>query len=207
MTCAVHSSCCYLLLRLHQSPSSTAHLRWFMIPLNSVMYLWWHCGSTCSPANFCRTMVLLASLRWANSVIFFSNGRVSSYNRSCETSFLDSGLASPKTVSLSRPTWKYVTIPFCHLDNLIIFVSFPVLCHITNAVERFFHKRREKEIERYRCWWHCIFVVRQNFAPTCYQFSAHKKKKVFRYSGGSRIFALNLRTVVQIIQILVLTPD
>jgi len=35
------------------------------------------------------------------------------------------------------------------------------------------HKRREKEIERYRCWWHCIFVVRQNFAPTCYQFSAH----------------------------------
>lgn len=152
MTCAVHSSCCYLLLRLDQPPSSTAHLRWFMIPLNYVMYLWWPCGCMCSPANFCCTMVLPASLRWANSVtFFFSNGRCSSYNRSCETSFLDSGLAFPKTVSLSRPAWKYVTIPFCHLDSLIIFVSFPVLCHVTNAVERFFHKRREKEIERYRC--------------------------------------------------------
>ena len=106
---------------------------------------------------------------------FFPNNRGSSYYRSCETSFLDSGLASPKTVSLSRPRWKFETILFCHLDNLIIFVSFPVLCHVTNAVEWFF-TWREKEIERYRCRWHCIFVVRQTFVPTCYQFSAHKKK-------------------------------
>ena len=131
-------------------------------PPHTYVDLWFHWIMSCicdDPVGAC-VLLLTSAAQWfyprvyveqIQSLFFFSNGRCSSYNRSCETSFLDSGLAFPKTVSLSRPAWKYVTIPFCHLDSLIIFVSFPVLCHVTNAVERFFHKRREKEIERYRC--------------------------------------------------------